>query len=571
MFAQTSIIPRLATVLVLTLPAALHFGEFEVLGAAPPQPDQPKSPAMSPPDGQGFGLTKVWQVHLAMSAQEYEAMEPTGIEGMALPLPPEADRSTGNRPTGTGRRDVHRSHDGAEFPWVQAALTADGVLYPKVAVRYKGHATYQLSAHSLKRSLKLDLNRFDRNAAGPHGLKMIVLNSGVTDSTKGREALAYRVFRAAGVPASRTAFAEVSLTVPGKFDREYLGLYTLVEDVDKSFFKARFPDGRGLLLKPERLHGLEYLGEDWHRYETQYRPKRTPTPEEARRVIAFVRFVNQADDDQFRQEIDAYLEVEMFLRYLAVNALLANLDSFLADKHNYCLYLNPGTNRFVFVPWDLDLALAGWTFGGMPEQQMDLSLNHPHAGDNKLIDRLLAIPEVKAKYQGLLREFAAGCFSKERLIQDVEAIEEITRPRIAKEVAASVRRKEGRPIYKLVGVSPAWYAQKPDLRTFVEKRTESVLAQLAGQRDGYIPPRLTPGVGVPGSRGDGQKTASHDINPWLRRAIFVAVYLVGAAAVIYLVRRLRAKAATRNESTAIDRRLFKAGDKAGKSDSAHTR
>ena len=39
--------------------------------------------------------------------------------------------------------------------------------------------------------------------------------------------------RAAGVPAPRTAYAEVTLTVPGKFDREYLGLYTVIEQVDK--------------------------------------------------------------------------------------------------------------------------------------------------------------------------------------------------------------------------------------------------------------------------------------------------------------------------------------------------
>src|SRR5262249_1313389 len=143
-----------------------------------------------------------------------------------------------------------------------------------------------------------------------HGLKSINLNAVAMDPTKAREALSYAVFRAAGVPAPRTAFAEVTLTVPGKYEREYLGLYTFVEQVDKTFLKARFKSSKGLLLKPERLRGLEYLGDDWERYKAQYRPKHEPSKKEARRVIAFAKLVNQADDTQFRKGIGSYLDVE---------------------------------------------------------------------------------------------------------------------------------------------------------------------------------------------------------------------------------------------------------------------
>ena len=55
----------------------------------------------------------------------------------------------------------------------------------------------------------------------PAPLDEVVLTRGsqrLMDPTRGREALAYAVFRAAGVPAPRTAFAEVTLTVPGKYD-----------------------------------------------------------------------------------------------------------------------------------------------------------------------------------------------------------------------------------------------------------------------------------------------------------------------------------------------------------------
>ncbi|HJT76654.1 MAG TPA: CotH kinase family protein, partial [Gemmataceae bacterium] len=116
--------------------------------------------------------------------------------------------------------------------------------------RYKGNGSYMASARGSKRNLKVELARHEPGQRY-HGLKTLNLNAGAMDPTKGREALSYAVFRAARVPAPRTAFAEITLTVPGKYDRELLGLYTVVEQVDRGFLEGHFGDGKGLLLKPE--------------------------------------------------------------------------------------------------------------------------------------------------------------------------------------------------------------------------------------------------------------------------------------------------------------------------------
>ena len=68
----------------------------------------------------------------------------------------------------------------------------------------------------------------------------VVECSGAIDPSKAREALAFALFREAGVPAPRTALAEVTLSVPGRHEKAYLGLYTLVEPVDRAFLKERF-------------------------------------------------------------------------------------------------------------------------------------------------------------------------------------------------------------------------------------------------------------------------------------------------------------------------------------------
>ena len=66
---------------------------------------------------------------------------------------------------------------------------------------------------------------------------------------------------------------------------------------------------------------------------------------------------------------------------MAATAIVANLDSFFTLGHNYCLYLHPETNKFHFIPWDVDLSLGNFPILGTPEQQMDLSLAKPYAAE----------------------------------------------------------------------------------------------------------------------------------------------------------------------------------------------
>jgi spore coat protein H len=165
--------------------------------------------------------------------------------------------------------------------------------------------------------------------------------------------------------------------------------------------------------------------------------------------------------------------------------------------HNFYMYLNPMTNKIVFVPWDMDLSLAGFPMAGSPDQQIDLSLTHPYVGQNKLIDRLLAVKSVNERYQQILKDLAAGAFSKEKLLADIDTIEKATKDLKAKDAKAVEARNEGSGR----GFGPpggGMFGQTPDLRTFVEKRTASVTAQLAGESKGYTPTGGRGGRGGPG-------------------------------------------------------------------------
>ena len=276
--------------------------------------------------------------------------------------------------------------------------------------------------------------------------------------------------------------AEVTLTVPGQYDRAYLGLYTLVEPVDRAFLKDRFHTDKGLLLKPQGLRGLDFLGDEWEKYRGPYRPLAEPTPDEARRLIEFVRLVQQGDDERFRKEVASYLDVDKFLRFMAVQALIANADGFFTLAYNYSLFLDPNTNRFVFIPGDQELSFANFLMMGSAAQLMDMSLSRPVRG-----------PEPPgrppARDQGGKRGPSEDRHEPcdDHLPQGsppgrCRGVRGATKAILEREAEARAERAE-----PPVGFGPPGGPSAPDLRTFAEKRSVSIADQLAGKKDGYRP------------------------------------------------------------------------------------
>ena len=349
-----------------------------------------------------------------------------------------------------------------------------------MGIRYSGNASYFASAGGLKRSFLVDLGSSENQDF--HGLRAIGLQSGALDPAKAREAIAFTLFREAGVPAPRTAFSEVTLTVPGHQDKAYLGLYTLVEPVDRAFLKDRFHTDKGMLLRPQGLRGLDFLGDEWTQYRGPYRPLAEPSPDEAKRLINFVRLIQQGDDQKFRKEIASYLDVDRFLRFMAVQAMIANADGFFTLGYNYSLFLDPKTNRFVFIPGDQELSFANFAMMGSADQLMDMSLARPYGGENRLADRLLAIKEVREAHQKILKELATTVFRKDRLLADAAAIERATKSIVEREEAARAERAE-----PPAGFGPPGGPTAPDLRMFAESGAPRSQIRSRGRRTAIAP------------------------------------------------------------------------------------
>ena len=133
------------------------------------------------------------------------------------------------------QRELHRSR----FPWAEGSMTINGQHLNGIGVRYKGNASFNLMRGSLKRNMKIKLDWINKDQAY-NSVETLNLNAGGLDPSKLRDAFSYWLFREAGLPAPRTTFAEMTLTIPGRYEKEHLGIYTIVEQVNKSFLKDRF-------------------------------------------------------------------------------------------------------------------------------------------------------------------------------------------------------------------------------------------------------------------------------------------------------------------------------------------
>src|SRR2546429_8300524 len=274
-----------------------------------------------------FDPTKIHEIHIEVSQQGWKMMQPKLYSAFANLFNPTTRPTTNptNQKYIEGQR-LDPNLNGLEYAFVKAQISFDGETLHDVDLRMKGNSSSASAEKPLHVPLKIDFNRF---VPGQHfhGLSTLNLHNNAFDHSQMREHLTYAIFREAGLPASRTAYARVFLSIPGKYDRKEIGLYSIVEEVDKEFLKSRFPSTKGLLMKPETISfGLRDLGDDWKDYTRQYQPRWEATPKQARRVIELVQLFENADDPTFKNRIESYLNVDQFIRHLAVYTITCNLD-----------------------------------------------------------------------------------------------------------------------------------------------------------------------------------------------------------------------------------------------------
>ena len=387
---------------------------------------------------------------------------------------------------------------GIEFEYVHADLEFEGRLLRNVGVRYKGNGTFMESRDSLKRSLKIDLNQYVKGQSLGR-VTTLTLQNNVTDGSMMNEVLAYRLYRDAGVPAPRTAYAKVIVTVPGKYERKYLGLYSMAEAVDKHFAERHFGTKKGAIFKPVSPSLFTDLGADWAAYNQIYDPKDALYDEQKKGVMDLARFVTQVDDAAFAARIGEFIDLPELARFMAVMVYLSDLDGILGPGQNLYLHLHPKNQQFQFIPWDQDHSWGQFNRASQ-EQRDKLSIQHPWQGENRFLERMFEVEAFKKLYLARLDEFAKTIFEPDRIAQQVDQVAAAIRPALQEESESKLARFDKLVAGELVSApGPFGGGQVKPIKPFTKARKESILHQLTGKSEG-----LVAGSGFPAGFGGGR-------------------------------------------------------------------
>jgi hypothetical protein len=342
--------------------------------------------------------------------------------------------------------------------------------------------------------LKLDLNQFVKGQKLA-GMSQLNLHNSVRDPSGMNEAIAYRLFREGGVRAPRTAYAKVYVTVPGKHDRRYFGLYNLVEDVGSAFAEEHFATKKGAILKPVTPNLFSDLGEDWKNYNQTYDPKGDLSEEQKRRVIEFSKFTSTASESDFAAKIGDYIDIDNFARYMAITAWLVDMDGILGPGQNYYLYLHPKTQKFLFIPWDQDQPFGQFP-RGTEEQRKNLSIQKPWTGENGFLERVYKAESFKTPYLAMLAEFNKTILEPERIHRQVDELAAVLRAPIQEESPERLSEFDkafaGQKLTIVMGPGFQGGTAVTPIKPFVYARAKSVADQLEGRSKGET---INPGFG----------------------------------------------------------------------------
>ncbi|MYC76044.1 hypothetical protein F4X10_09820 [Candidatus Poribacteria bacterium] len=221
------------------------------------------------------------------------------------------------------------------YTYVEASVSIDGIVFPKVGVRKKGFIG---SLSNTRPSLKIKLNHIDKEG-GIEGLTNLTLNNNKQDTGLVSQFMGYALFNAIGSPAPRCAYAKV--TVNGK----NLGIYAHVETVRKPFLKRAFGNSKGPLYEGTVVDF--YKG-----WENSFEHKRGDDTRGRAQINALIDLL--ADPKATEAGIGELVDLESFYRFWVTEGLVGFWDGYSGNKNNFFVYLNPEDDKFYFTPWGMD-------------------------------------------------------------------------------------------------------------------------------------------------------------------------------------------------------------------------
>jgi spore coat protein H len=283
---------------------------------------------------------------------------------------------------------------------IPASITVDGAVVSTIGIRLKGNigSAQDINTGKPGFSIKTDEFVLDQQL---DGISKFTLDNMVQDPSFVSAFLGHELFRRAGVPTARTAYARVN------FNGEYFGVYLLVESMNKDFLKDHFDDASGNLFEgPGDLLNVDILDLD-----TNEEVNDRSDLEALREVVLGV------DDSSVLPAFGRLIDLGAFLRYYAMESLVYHWDGYATfgtfgccGPNNYAVYHEPESNRFFWLPRGMDGLFLDVTAGVL----------RPPSPGASIPQRLMANAAFKAEFAKMVRELLNTAWNVDELLAEQE-------------------------------------------------------------------------------------------------------------------------------------------------------
>jgi hypothetical protein len=287
------------------------------------------------------------------------------------------------------------------FSYVPASVTIDGQPVDDIGVRKKG---FLGSLDDTRPSLILDFDRYVEDQQFS-GTRKLTLNNNKQDPSLVHQCLGYGVFAAAGIPAPRCNVAVVSV------NGEPLGVYTNVEPLGEPMLGRHFADDEGNLYEGT----LSDFRDGWIGTFERKTNESDPSRADLEAVAAALAL---ADDDAMAAALEELIDVDQFMRFWAVETVLAHWDGYAGNNNNFFVYGDPTSGRLQFLPWGTDQIFV-------PSYPLD-----PAATRSLLPRRLWLHPASRARYLAIYDDVLATVYDDAALLADVDRLEALVSPHV---------------------------------------------------------------------------------------------------------------------------------------------
>ncbi|HMA65553.1 MAG: CotH kinase family protein [Fibrobacterota bacterium] len=317
--------------------------------------------------------------------------------------------------------------------YIPATVEFNGKKWTRVGFRLKGNSSL-ISAWGqgvYKLPFRIKTDKFEDEFPEIknqriYGFQNVSLCNNYMDNTLVHEKVASDLFQSNEIPSAKSAF--VRLYIDHGQGKKYFGLYTIAEVPDKPFLDKWFSNKKGNLYKPDGT-GAKFASFDATSFEELNNDDNSLSDISK---LFTVLHSDRSNAISWRSQLEGVFNVQLFIKWLAINTAIGNWDAYGSMAHNYYLYNNNGV--LTWIPWDLGLSFSesggmGRMPGNTATNNTTASLTHVNIGSNWPLIRFILDDSVyRPLYLKELKTFSTSSFSSGSAASKVQAAHDLIAP-----------------------------------------------------------------------------------------------------------------------------------------------